>query len=80
MHKLNLKLTLTAVVVAVFIVGCGGSDDNDGATAPPDIGQNVTALVDFINRVITDNSENSDPIDINALTLAVDDSLEPTPL
>lgn len=80
MCKLNSKLTLTAVVAAALIAGCAG-DSNDGAAAPaPDIGQSVTALVDFINRMIANNSENSDPIDINALTLAVDDTAEPTPL
>jgi len=80
MFKFNLKLTLAAVAVAALVAGCSGDNDNGGAAAPSDIGQSVTALVDFINRMITNDSENSDPIDINALTLAVDDSAEPTPL
>lgn len=81
MDKLNSKATLTAVAAAVLMAGCGGG--GDGNTAPaqpaPDPGQSVTALVDFINRMITNNSENSDPIDINPLTLAIDDTAEPTP-
>lgn len=78
MHKLNSRLKLTAVVTAALVAGCAG-DSNDGAAAP-NIGQSVTALVDFINRMIANTSESSDPIDINSLTLAVDDTAEPTPL
>lgn len=81
MDKLNSKAALTAVATALLMAGCGGG--GDGNTAPaqpaPDPGQSVTTLVDFIDRMITNNSENSDPIDINALTLAIDDTAEPTP-
>lgn len=80
MFILNSKLRLTAVMAAALIAGCAGDNDHGAPAASTDIGQSVTALVNFINRMITDNSENSDPIDINALTLAVDDSAEPTPL
>lgn len=81
MDKLNSKMALTAVAAAVLMAGCGGG--SDVSTAPvqpvPDIGQSVVALVNFIDSLITNNSENSDPVDINALTLATDDTAEPTP-
>jgi hypothetical protein len=37
-------------------------------------------VVGYINRLIASNGENSDPIDINPLTLAADDTSEPVPL
>lgn len=81
MHKLNFKLMFGAIVAAAVIAGCGGGGSDDSAAAESaSIGQSVTALVDFIGRMIKNTSENSDPIDVNALTLAVDDSAEPTPL
>ena len=82
MYKLNSKVTLTAVAAALMIAGCGGGG-NDVSTAPsqpaPEIGQSVTALVTFIGELIANISESSDPVTINALTLATDDRAEPTP-
>ena len=80
MHKLNSTMTLTAVAATLLMAGCGGGSDvsTTPAQPAPDIGQSVTALVDFIGSLISNHSENSDPIDINALTLAIDDTAEPT--
>lgn len=82
MHKFNPKVTLAAVAAALMIAACGGGG-NDVSTAPsppaPEIGQSVTALVTYIGELIANNSENSDPVAINALTLATDDTTQPTP-
>jgi len=82
MHKLKRRLMLAAVLSALLVAGCGGGDGEGGgeATPAPDIGQSTTALVAFMNGQIAATDEISDPIDINALTLAVDDSAEPVPL
>ncbi|MCW5642091.1 MAG: hypothetical protein KIT63_08360 [Rhodoferax sp.] len=69
-----------ALVAAMGMAGCGGGGGAGPVTAPPDIALDVTALVDFIGSLIAGTSETGDPIDINALTLAVDDTAEPAPL
>lgn len=45
-----------------------------------DLGQNIASVFEYISRLIASNSENSDPVDINALTLATDETSSPTPL
>lgn len=82
MNKLNSKLMLTAVLAAALLAGCGGGGGGGGVTVDPatETGQSVMKTIAFIKSLIANNGENSDPIDINPLTLAVDDSAEPTPL
>ena len=90
MHKLNSKLVLTAALSAALLAGCGGGGGSSGGTADgssvfgaiaaSDIGQNIASVFDYINRLIAFNSENSDPVDVNALTLATDETSGPTPL
>ncbi len=86
--KTNRKLCLPVLLSAVLVLGaCGGGDGGgdsagiDQATAAqPDIGQSVGALLDFMRSLIAGTSETSEPTDINPLTLAVDDTAEPSPL
>ena len=82
MFKLTTKLMAGAALCAVLLAGCGGSDSNGGgfgtATPPPGGGdQTITSVADYIKNLIASNGENTDPIDINSLTLAADDSSEP---
>lgn len=81
MFKLNTKLMSGVALCAVLLAGCGGGDDSNasgqGGATPPPGQQTITAVVDFIKNLIARNGENADPIDINALTLAVDDKAEP---
>lgn len=83
MHKLNSKLMLAAVLAGALLAGCGGDvggngDLGGGANQPAstDPSQSVAAVFAFISQLIANNDENSDPIDINALTLAVDETSE----
>ncbi len=70
---------LVAVLLAgVIVAGCGGG--RDGAAPAPDFSQSASALVDFINALIAGTSETSDPIDIDPLTLVIDDAGDPAPL
>ena len=83
MFKLNTKLLSAAAVCAALLAGCGGGDGNGNGTGgltPQPAQQTVTAVVDFIKNLFASNGENSDPIDINSLTLAVDDTAEPAPI
>lgn len=85
MFKLNTKLMAGGALCAVLLAGCGGGGSSDGngggqgaVTPPPgQQTQTITAVVDFIKNLIASNGENTDPIDINALTLAADDNAEP---
>lgn len=80
MHKFNSKLVLTAVLAAALAAACGGSNGGEGGgVATDDIGQSSTRTLAFILALIG-NDENSDPIDINPLTLAVDDAADPMEL
>ena len=83
MSKLNSRLMLAAVLAAALVAGCGGQS-NDGGGASVDttaeVGTSVTKTLAFIVALIAGNSENSDPVDINPITLAVDDTIDPIPL
>jgi len=90
MFKLNAKLMAGAALCAVLLAGCGGDSDNNGndngggfgMTKPPPGGgeQTITSVFEYIKNLIASNGENTDPIDINSLTLAADDTSEPAAL
>ena len=79
MLKLNSKLMAGATLSAVLLAGCGGSDGGEvssgvGGGTPPVMEQTISNVFDYISQLIA----NSDPIDINGLTLASDDNSDPT--
>ena len=81
MFKLTTKLMAGSALCAALLAGCGGGGDGNGgsqgAVTPPPGQQTITSVVDFIKNLIASNGENTDPIDINSLTLAADDNAEP---
>ena len=78
-HKRKSRLLLAAVLTTALVSGCGGG--GGGSEAPQEnISQSVTDLLAFMNRLIAGTDETSEPTDINALTLAVDDTAEPAAL
>ena len=81
MLKLNSKLMMAAALGAMVLAGCGGSSssvvDGGGGGVPPG-NQTITDVFGYINQLIASTDANSDPIDINGLTLATDDMSEPT--
>ncbi len=79
-RKITLAILLSATLVLGACGGGGGGGVGGGNAPPPDISQSVSALLDFMKGLIAGTSETSDPIDINSLTLAVDDTAEPSPL
>ncbi len=74
MNKIKLRFVAMSVLAAALLVGCGGGG---GGTPAEDISQSTSDLLAFMNRLIAGTDETSDPIDINSLTLAVDDTAEP---
>ena len=91
MNKLNTisanntgsgKWVLAAALSVTLLAGCGsgGGDGSSGeATQPSDISKNVSDLIVFMKGLIA-TDENSEVVDINPLTLAVDNAGEPAPL
>ena len=85
MNKRKLEMLAAAVLSATLIVACGGRTDRDspgagsGSGASGDIGTSVSALIAYMQGLIA-TDENSDPVDINSLTLATDDTAEALPI
>ena len=80
MLKFNSKLMTVAALSAILLAGCGGSSSSSGVVGDGSGGganQTITDVFGYINQLIASNDANSDPIDINGLTLATDDTAEP---
>jgi hypothetical protein len=81
MQKLNVKMLLAVASTAALLAACGGNND-DQVAAPVDpstqTGQSVQKTLDYITSLIAGSSENSDEVNVNAITLAVDDTAEPS--
>lgn len=81
MFTFNARLVAGAVVSAALLAGCGGnSDNNNGGPPPGPVAQTITDVVGYIQNLIASNGENTEPVDVNVLTLATDDTSEPAPL
>lgn len=82
MFTFNAKLMTGVALCAALLAGCGGNSNDSAANGPPPgpVAQTITDVVAYIENLIASNGENTDPIDINSLTLAVDDTAEPKPL
>ena len=83
MNKPNVKMMLVVASAAAMVAACGGV--NDPVVAPVVVidpatqtGQSVQKTIDYITGVIANNGETSDAVDVNAITLAVDDTAEPS--
>ena len=85
MQKFNAKLIAAASLAAVLAVACGG-DDHVAAVVPPapdpalEAAKSVQLTVDYLNGVIAGTNDASDPVNIDGITLASDDTAEPTAL
>jgi hypothetical protein len=86
-HKSSGKWVLAAAFTVTLLAGCGsgGGDDGSGsggggaATQARGIDQNVSDLIVYMKGLIA-LDENSEVVDINPLTLAVDNAGEAAPL
>ena len=78
------KWLLAAAFSVSLLAGCGsgGGDGSGGggdATQASDISKNVSDLIAYMKGMLA-VGENSEVVDINPLTLAVDNAGEPAPL
>ena len=87
MNKLNTietvstsrgKWVLAAALTVTLVAGCGGGGGGQSAEARG-IDQNTNDLIAYMKGLIA-MDENSEVVDINPLTLVVDNSGDPAPL
>ena len=80
MKKPNVKMMLAVAGVVALVAACGGGNDDPVAVVDPatQTGQSVQKTLDYITGLIANNGETSDAVDVNAITLAVDDTAEPS--
>ena len=89
MSKLISKSVACAAFAALVVAGCGG----DGTTvsggggltppvlpAPGPMQETINNVFAYISQLIANTEANSEPIDINRLTLATDDGSPPASL
>ena len=78
-HTSSGKWVLAAALSLTLLAGCGsGGGDGESAQARG-IDQNVSDLIVYMKGLIA-LDENSEVVDVNPLTLVVDNSGEPAPL
>ena len=78
-HTSSGKWVLAAALSLTLLAGCGsGGGDGESAQARG-IDQNVSDLIAYMKGLIA-LDENSEVVDINPLTLVVDNSEDPAPL
>jgi hypothetical protein len=89
--KNKLKAALAAVAVSGVLAACGGDSSGDnvvdnsgnnggnngGVSGEINPGISIQSVYDYIAKLIADKDENSTPVDVNALTLAVDETSPP---
>lgn len=83
MKNPNFKLLPVALLAAALVAACGGRPTDappvvvpvSGAPVPGDIATNVASVVSYTDQLVA-TGENSDPVDINGLTLAADETSE----
>lgn len=79
MKKLAMRCVLVSALAAGALAGCGGDGDSGSGSAGSGIGQNVSDLITYMKALIA-TDENGDAVDVNALSLAVDESGDAAPL
>ena len=91
--KLHSTLMTGAVLASALLAGCGSSDGDGGQVGsgpgtgpgtpgtPPPVQQTITAVADYVRNLIAGSTaDNTQPLDINGLTLAADDQAQPAPV
>lgn len=74
-----LATSLLAVAAAAALAGCGGGGD-DAAPAQPEaakpfMGTTVQSLLDYMNQLIAQTSETTEPEPVDNTPLPVDDTV-----
>ena len=78
--KSKLKAAVAVAAVTLLLAACGGDssgDNNNGGATNNGPSAAAQSVFDYITKLIADNGENSPPVDIDGVTLAVDDNSQP---
>lgn len=85
MRKQLVKSLAVSATVALALAGCGGGGDGGGANTPgtsnptpglvPFMGTTVQSLLDYMNQLIAQTDETSEPQPLDATPLPVDDTV-----
>ena len=84
MIKMKTKLAVAAALSAALLAGCGGdsgtADNTGGGGGGGTQTINSASVVDFIQQLYASSGENSEPLDVNTITLLADDAVDFTPI
>ena len=80
MMKLNRQLGLVMALSTALLAGCGGGSNWTEPQAGSTTDLSASAVFTYISNLINGTAENGDLVDVNALTLAGDDTAAPTAL
>jgi hypothetical protein len=80
MRHLSLKPALALVAAGALLTGCGGGGGGNAAEPPaqaamPFMGNSVQSLLQYMNRLIAQTSETSEPEPVDNQPLPVDDTV-----
>ena len=78
--RMTFKLLSAALLTSAVLAGCSGGGI-DSLPQPPVAAtpsNSVSALVAYLQTLIAGTSDSTDPVDINGLELATDDTAEPS--
>jgi hypothetical protein len=78
----NSQRTMGALVLAAAagLAGCGGGGDSGTPAPAPDPNQSVAGLVAYLQALIAGTDDTSEPLNIDAVSPAVDDTADPVTL
>ena len=81
-----MNKTLVSMLCAVAMLSaCGGGDDNNSAPpvteqVPGSVNTSSMSLIDYLKALVASSADALEPVDVSAVTPAVDDTAEPTPV
>ncbi len=74
----RLRLALATGCTAALLSACGGGGGGGDGTQPGEVSQAVTQLLTYMNQLIAGTDETSEPVDIDAVAVPVDETTEPS--
>jgi hypothetical protein len=85
MTNRSITFLAPALLATALLAGCGGGGGETPASAEPvavapGIGDDVTALLAYMTRLLGTTSETGEPVPLGDTALAVDDTAEPAGL
>ncbi|MBG9388650.1 hypothetical protein [Caenimonas aquaedulcis] len=82
MHKLQLRSAAVVLAASALLAGCGGGGDDAPATArttdvPGSAQSSVDGLIAYLQELIAQTSETTEPVLVGDAVLPTSDTTEP---